>query len=1794
MKLKKRLAGFLAAAMVCSPPLRKVEVYAYTTYDTTIKTTNSMLPIFSNQFYRDSVNSSTSRGTALFNIEQRAYDLPEDPEYFEAMQTVPLLNNWASISFDGSDGGIYEISYLVRNTVNIVQVTHQLRTDATGNHTVITTVHNSGDLLLNHGMPTIEPPWDELTPYDEVTKAMPKYSVYNSNLNRYEEFTLPDGYLDDEMNDGHPTVNKGEQDEEDDPGTAPDETIQDDEFELDPAEGIKIGGKSIIGKIVQTVDTNSKFLADFGNTVKLIGSGNDFNFKYIFEKTATGKFKFHLSNSGIESGTIVNYTIKELNALDETKVVRKENLQILKQLANFTGKPTHYMIDPENLTELIDDFEIESPQTAGERAGFDIMFDHPLSLVSKKEIDDNPATPDVDEEDSGGYNKYQEILMVEGDDLKGKFNLMSYDGDNIQFYFDFATDEFNPSPISVHNNLLESGLKKYIPPSKEEALNGIVAGHHLIQIVQDDIFKMPIHNNENPIYLGGEDENGADLKDTKSEEFIEWSSLSNSELMNIVEIEITDDTYENPENPSEKRFLYRKYDKTGDVYTYMEYRVERVSLQDAILTYIPYKGLSDTTKYRVYNGKTIDPSMLVGVGYGYISDSIPVPILSEGAQGYLMEVVISDKTTLSSQYLNYNAAIDKNIKPPTPIIDEIKNIYVVPPEVALDPTQAIGFDLTFTAPKNTEDNQQLDQFVTDGVLYYEFFMYESKETPINGRIYSKIFKVDRESDNALEPIEVTSYAGQMGEAYYNQSSETFTVEDVLIKRNNGMFNWNHLDNSDFLLDEYLTAENYPPAPEELDDLSHPQWDVGKTYYFTVRAVYDRDPNLNPPQPGQEEEVSTLTYSNESNPVAITFTNKNEVLPIVTIITDESVIVEDPTNPDDINKANQKINFNIVNLENFIDFMLDPVDWEYKYEDEYGNPDKYDRTYEVFLYQKDDPILDDFENAKEIWGSDITTVVPGVSVDVNMNDYILNLRRGDVVRLDFRSSDNVLPSYLWPTVEFQGLDQNQTYYVQIRTRVDNKSPDVKSKYSTFSKIHTFTTHVNPKPPGPEEQKPPTPADFWIEEQTSNTSVVLRWDEPNYQPNEGQVMYYELLRAEDARLEGDILDPTLSLENVLRKDPSLLGFATGGHLTNNEDLVYSVKFNGVSFITTLLEPKIFSELLKLDDRTLTPNNIYYYYVRTVVNIEGTLVASEWISQPVTTSPVEPPTTLKVERTKNYDYLPSDEVVISFMAPIPADSVVPDQYDFEIAIKGERDHDFSFANYGPYVAERLTANDDAPIPPEGYQYYVYKISGFDSSTRYDIKVRIVDYKTEVPPDEEAPRSLYSNKIVYQTAVDDEDEEDKSRLEEYLAKFDRLLLELRGQPYWILLETDDTGVYKFKETYLKERLSNDVFELTTKPDFTSAEYYFPGNAFEDGHLAMLRGKIGEFTVSIRPDTISPYLSDIRDIKVDINSNKTEDFYVKLAIYTRDIKLVNGKEPLTKELNIELDIIPLEEEDIFIEVDILDIFKDLMEDGRISVEEELQEALFEEVVEDEELQEIIEKEVANISTRYQDKAFEFIYDAMGREKSIDELDTPIQVEAEINSLDTQAYIYDRGWVKTYAYRMIDGWATEITGPTAVVFAGTENEVGIGSQSAAQEMINRYDIDQTLETRLAPGNTTSKDQVYNAIASVMGAPINANPVTYLNQNGFKGVTSFQSAGSITMEEAIYLLMQLYEKISYNSINNIAITNRQAVTHINLYKPQYRQYASVAQQLGFIDGDEKPTDTILPAEMQKMLTDILTQ
>jgi hypothetical protein len=419
------------------------------------------------------------------------------------------------------------------------------------------------------------------------------------------------------------------------------------------------------------------------------------------------------------------------------------------------------------------------------------------------------------------------------------------------------------------------------------------------------------------------------------------------------------------------------------------------------------------------------------------------------------------------------------------------------------------------------------------------------------------------------------------------------MERVALKNNTNAM-WQQLS----MPANYLENFDYPADADVsvTDDLNYK---VPGTYYVTMRAIYDSD------LPGVK-----LSVSAESNPVAVTLDTKEDVIPVPSSFTDKA----DTT---DKNVTMHDITFNNVTIADYVENMLQPAGWSLL------NPDE--RTYEVYLYQEND--------IKELTEEDLLNaqVISHTEGKVTLLDeHRQKLRQGSALRIDYTSNENDGNTAL----KFIGLDANQAYYIRVRVRLDltHQTHGQESKYSLFSKIYTFTTYTKPQPPTAEDNIPPTPGSIYIVDQPSNTTVIIGWDKANFLPEEGGELYYELLRATDKKATKEELSNKNS--NALLRSQS---YFTGFRYRENEGYIkiFDKSIPDASGPWVDLEPKQQANKLQLTDETLSPNTIYYYYIRTVYVINGEEVRSDWIMVPVTTSPVDRPIKLKVEDYRTYSY-------------------------------------------------------------------------------------------------------------------------------------------------------------------------------------------------------------------------------------------------------------------------------------------------------------------------------------------------------------------------------------------------------------------------------------------------------------------------------------------------------------------------------------------------------------------------------
>lgn len=1252
--------------------------------------------------------------------------------------------------------------------------------------------------------------------------------------------------------------------------------------------------------------------------------------------------------------------------------------------------------------------------------------------------------------------------------------------------------------------------------------------------------------------------------DLGSEEIVKWEALKESLIFKQVDLSLI--KHEGAKVQALGTFAPIDKGLGDDIgrYTYLGYTIKRSSIQDAYIEVQPYKGTANTEfTYSVQmSSDGGNWNTLVEHKYMPISNdeaipfTIPVPFSFTHSNQYYKITVKYSQGTIYSQTLHYKPDKDLTIPPPTPIIQSVDNIYVVPPAKIGHQPEAIGFNLTWSAPKNSNPDNLLSKLLEQGNIYYELYLHDDKEAEAGTLI--NVFKVSMDNDNNIivDPFGGSSGKSVLPKMRYNSSDDTFTMENVVLK-NPGKDKWEQIVGMEA---DYETNTKYPQLTKDniQDNLDK---SVPNVYYLTMRALYN-------PRDTEAGTAIKMGVSNGSNPKSISLSLLEEVIPVPTQI--ESKNLPDET---DTNAIVQSLSWGNIDLARYKMQMLDPLNLSI------SNDSK--RTYEVYLYQK--------KNIKE---SELIETTPGAinleianSVAELEKEHIETLRNGGIVRLDYTGTSSTGMN----NIKIENLDANQVYYVTMRVRLDiTGDKGGESRHSVFSKEHSFTTYSRPSEPAPGERVPSVPEELRVISQLNNTTATIGWKAPNYTKQDDEELYYEIIRIDSRTLVKQEDSRMLSVEKLISGD-------TKGEIEawrTKEPFVYKYSKGTSVWEQAILQQA--SNRLQLEDAGLNPNKIYYYYVRTVLVIDGEEVYSSWVGIPVTTDPIQKPIMLKVEDKDTYSHDPKREIVVSFLAPIPQDASVPGEYDFDIAVQGELDEEYRL----DYTTTRLTSKEESKNIPTGYTHFVYKISNAKPGKRYDIKVRVVD-KVKGMVNNEYPKSLYSDRVTTRTHFDQDEQDKDDKFAEYIKYFEDKTEALRRKSYWSLDEGKSTFAIKYRSNYIMPEMgATRTYSLEAKEGVLDFNYYMPASVITSANLDQISFEVKQDTITytIRPSMITTELEELQAILEDIGEKKIRDYYV-LFQFSQVSRATSKEEYLTPEIIVSIDLVRLKEEDLIIEDDIMIALNKRIGQEKSNFINDLEKALERGKILSADLDIIINDSINEIEKRHQSDVKSIIRSNSNRTVSIDNWNKQMLIMATIDSTAiAEGYFIDKTNVPLPTFNVAGGYGIEADKPGSYIFMGQKIVMptipGVGS---ASNIVAKYQLTDFFGTNgvINPSSPATKRSVLGAMARVLGAPRGADYNQYLKQANIKGVTNLGMDSSIKKGEAIYLIMQVYETNMKKPIGSVYVKNRTAVSNIRDFNPLHQPYVLVAVDSKIISGNIKPHDTMQIKDVLQMLTNILT-
>lgn len=1240
-------------------------------------------------------------------------------------------------------------------------------------------------------------------------------------------------------------------------------------------------------------------------------------------------------------------------------------------------------------------------------------------------------------------------------------------------------------------------------------------------------------------------------------------------------------------------------------YTYLEFTPTKTGEEEVELEVQPY-NINVPVTYKIFENRTTNETNWV-MTQEYIAPpraessdgKIFITVSQSLVQRYKIEASLGGGTasgsgipTLKSQYLTFDPGQIEERPPVAPIV-KVDNVYVVPGDDALNAAnkpqpQAIGFDIEWRAPKLSELETKLNR----GNLYYELLLRDAN----NAQAQPKLIKIFTAEQTTGSMIQIKPYAGgaggYAGMGIHYTANSTFLMPKVVLKAaepiipDSENWGWQVIEMPAGYLDG--SAMDYPTINdiEVKDNLNNI---VPGTYYLSMRTIFDSN-------------AGGILIGDESNLMAISLDEINHIIPAPTPIDPSEKNTELPA------QIAQDIFFYGSDITKYVDNMLEPANWHLypKDSDEEDIPRaRYQGNYEVFVYQEKPNTAPkkaftqtDFDNAvKRAENADNLKEINSNNQVILSEDDLQELRDGNIIPIKYPHQDMRGSEILKLTLG--NLDPNQVYHIQIRARLEpwKAGRADRIERSVLSKIHAFTTSTKPIPPTPDDKVPPAPKDFWIKDQPNNTTVILGWEKAEFmQEPESEEPYYEIVRIADKQLVTAQLNSKMSLERLV--DEAETSYPLIGYSTSIEGGGYIRTYTKEGW--SQADPQQSTTISELTDISLTPNEIYYYYIRTVCEIEGSLVRSQWIMVPVTTSPIEPPIQLKVETPKAYTYDAKTETVISFLAPVPRDADIPQEYDFEIAVQSEMDEEYRLN----YRAVRLTSRENQELMPEGYTHFVYKITDLKPGKRYDIKVRVVDKTKPASNSANYPRSLYTDKVVARTEFDEDDQEIDNKFDEYLKRYDDEVEKLRRKPYWELDGENRYSVaYKYRESYINAEMAiQSIYELQTNGEMNRLTYYLPASMLDKASdfNVIISAALGNEAMNIRPYTLTTENEDIKEAVDELNRKRIEDYYIKIEFLKMTSSgTINGEEVISPEISIDMDIVYLEEEDIIIEDDIMIALNSLIDRERRTVINLLEKELDKGTINDDRLKDIIDEAVIDITSDHKKEVRQILRSETDKTVSINAIEKPILLVSILDSYAVNGYYLEGSWTSVEVLQANGGFAIEAQKLGVYAFTGkTGLNTAVPGLSAQQDIISKYNLEDffVLDAYMIK-TAASKKQVYGAVARVLGAKRNTDYMEFLRLREIKGITSIGLDKGIRQDEAVYVLMQTYEKLYNKPIGAINIKNRQSVTNIGAFQVPYRPYVYAAVELKII---QNPNLQVLPSkamsaeEIIKMLSRIITR
>ncbi len=836
---------------------------------------------------------------------------------------------------------------------------------------------------------------------------------------------------------------------------------------------------------------------------------------------------------------------------------------------------------------------------------------------------------------------------------------------------------------------------------------------------------------------------------------------------------------------------------------------------------------------------------------------------------------------------------------------------------------------------------------------------------------------------------------------------------------------------------------------------------------------------------------------------------------------------------------------------------------------------------------------DFENKTAVSGLDVSTAKDSEGTVLKED-----LRNGKIVKVSNIMHDKVAETQ---SFTLNGLDKNQDYYIIFETVVipydstNSKYLDAEIDFSNYSAIVTATTLPDEDIPGPEDNYPQAPENFTKDEITLN-SVKLIWDkviDTFKDTNSNSSVEYQFIR-----INGEQMDETVRASRKdyaetwekVKGDVNIAGWQTSG------DNIF--EFDGTTFsqtpseATRLAYDNSDAVLNSLYDKTLSPNQLYFYYLRTVRVVDGKAVSySVWVPLSVTTTPVENPFDLKIERKIKHDE--EYQMVVSFNTPSLDTSLLGKEYDIQYSVKEDNGlWGEPVTMNASSLASSCTQNEDGTL------HFVYTIGGLKQGTLYSFKVRLLNTTLN-------EASVYSNIVSMRTEVDQEDEDKKQEIEGWLDRYRELLEEILDDPYWILEDTTANTVVYYRPQHFQNVINEaptGVIDLAVGEEGAKKIYYIPATAIKQAFDANKGFKVSwkGSDVIIGARAIDPSLNQaIRSVLDRIDYNHVDDYFVKISAYFNPVSYtVDGVDPLSPIIDVQVDAVGVDEDiqgwdDNRVD-DIMDWIADQIEDDYDDVVDEIDDS-----DKDEDMVKYIKDLVQDFNDDMYEEFLDDLDDIVDRTYATEELESNIIIAHTANAnVNVSGRRQLNGvWTGVSVSDYMGKKAIYTKNPGTYVFIGKAIIIpGISelpNGTLITNIVAKYGLEDFLGkgTSLNISSPLTRSAALGCSARLSGAGKTDEPIAFFTSKGTNLLVK-NKQGNATNQEAVYLAMMIYQTRKNVKIDTIQIRNFAATSTISGISPVYKKSIQAAFETGvYTNSGMNPNGNMTIKDFLQMLANL---